>query len=253
MSRSRSPYGSYTDGQYGCRPVIIKSQTDTLYKHGSVSDRHHYPQNAYIKADSKLAIPGGTTRIYRSVSTGACPQRGTVEVMHRSGTRSRSSSRSPSFERGGTLETNPRISINSISGRYHEPQRAYMPADSMLAIPKSTAYLYRSASTGAGPECRTIQVIRRSNTRSRSSSRSRSRSGSPERGRTLESNRAIYHGHHHRPRSYSPRSRSRSMHAEVDVTRLGVNRPTYIKVSRDYLSPDTLDAYNLPWEWDLVS
>ncbi|KAL8970662.1 MAG: hypothetical protein Q9183_001410 [Haloplaca sp. 2 TL-2023] len=29
-----------------------------------------------------------------------------------------------------------------------------------------------------------------------------------------------------------------------------LNRPTYIKVHRKYLSPDTLDAYDLPWEWD---
>lgn len=32
-----------------------------------------------------------------------------------------------------------------------------------------------------------------------------------------------------------------------------LNRPTYIKVHRKYLSPDTLDAYDLPWEWDEVS
>ena len=30
-------------------------------------------------------------------------------------------------------------------------------------------------------------------------------------------------------------------------------RPTYIKVHRKHLSPDTLDAYDLPWEWDNVS
>jgi hypothetical protein len=27
-------------------------------------------------------------------------------------------------------------------------------------------------------------------------------------------------------------------------------RPTYIKVNKKYLLPETLDAYNLPWEWD---
>ncbi|KAL8835294.1 MAG: hypothetical protein Q9170_003380 [Blastenia crenularia] len=32
-----------------------------------------------------------------------------------------------------------------------------------------------------------------------------------------------------------------------------LNKPTYIKVHRKYLSPDTLDAYDLPWEWDDVS
>lgn len=32
-----------------------------------------------------------------------------------------------------------------------------------------------------------------------------------------------------------------------------LNRPTYIKVHRKHLSPDTLDAYDLPWEWDDVS
>ncbi|KAL8944102.1 MAG: hypothetical protein Q9216_000693 [Gyalolechia sp. 2 TL-2023] len=29
-----------------------------------------------------------------------------------------------------------------------------------------------------------------------------------------------------------------------------LNKTTYIKVHRKYLSPDTLDAYGLPWEWD---
>ncbi|KAL8682211.1 MAG: hypothetical protein Q9186_001749 [Xanthomendoza sp. 1 TL-2023] len=31
---------------------------------------------------------------------------------------------------------------------------------------------------------------------------------------------------------------------------VNLNRPTYIKVHRKHLSPDTLDAYELPWEWD---
>ncbi|KAL8771175.1 MAG: hypothetical protein Q9209_003346 [Squamulea sp. 1 TL-2023] len=31
---------------------------------------------------------------------------------------------------------------------------------------------------------------------------------------------------------------------------VNLNRTTYIKVHRKYLSPDTLDAYDLPWEWD---
>ena len=33
---------------------------------------------------------------------------------------------------------------------------------------------------------------------------------------------------------------------------VNLSRPTYIKVHRKYLSPDTLDAYQLPWEWDHV-
>ncbi len=32
-----------------------------------------------------------------------------------------------------------------------------------------------------------------------------------------------------------------------------LSRPTYIKVHRKHLSPDTLDEYDLPWEWDKVS
>lgn len=34
---------------------------------------------------------------------------------------------------------------------------------------------------------------------------------------------------------------------------IDMTRPTYIKVNRKYLSPDTLDHYQLPWEWDKVS
>ncbi|KAL8654959.1 MAG: hypothetical protein Q9226_003226 [Calogaya cf. arnoldii] len=31
---------------------------------------------------------------------------------------------------------------------------------------------------------------------------------------------------------------------------VNLNKPTYVKVHRKHLSPDTLDAYDLPWEWD---
>ena len=34
---------------------------------------------------------------------------------------------------------------------------------------------------------------------------------------------------------------------------LTLNRPTYIKVHRKHLDPETLDVYHLPWEWDDVS
>ncbi|KAL8992219.1 MAG: hypothetical protein Q9169_007271 [Polycauliona sp. 2 TL-2023] len=30
------------------------------------------------------------------------------------------------------------------------------------------------------------------------------------------------------------------------------SRPTYLKVHRKHLEPDTLDAYDLPWEWDYI-
>lgn len=32
-----------------------------------------------------------------------------------------------------------------------------------------------------------------------------------------------------------------------------LTRPTYIKVHRKHVSPETLDEYSLPWEWDEVS
>jgi len=34
---------------------------------------------------------------------------------------------------------------------------------------------------------------------------------------------------------------------------MDLTRPTYIKVNQKYLSPETLDVYQLPWEWDDVS
>ena len=34
---------------------------------------------------------------------------------------------------------------------------------------------------------------------------------------------------------------------------MDLTRPTYIKVHRKHLSPDTLDLYDLPWEWYDVS
>jgi hypothetical protein len=252
MSRSRSYYDSYSYDQCGNRTIKVKTHSDTLYTHGSISDRHHYPQPVYAEADGMLVVPKTTTHIYRSASTGASPHRGTVKVVYLSNTRSRSSSRSRSRspERGRTLDINRAISIGSTSNRHHDNQRAYVAADGMLAVSKSTEHIYRSASMGACPQRGTVKVIHRSNTRSRSSSRSRS----PARGRTLDINRPIliygdgksYHSHHHR-------SRSRKLQADINVTRLDVNRPTYVKINRKYLSPDTLDAYNLPWEWDLVS
>ena len=36
------------------------------------------------------------------------------------------------------------------------------------------------------------------------------------------------------------------------TTALVLNRPTYIKVHRKHLDPETLDVYQLPWEWDDV-
>lgn len=33
---------------------------------------------------------------------------------------------------------------------------------------------------------------------------------------------------------------------------MDLSRPTYIKVHRKHLSPETLDEYELPWEWDEV-
>ncbi|EXJ84696.1 hypothetical protein A1O3_05366 [Capronia epimyces CBS 606.96] len=38
--------------------------------------------------------------------------------------------------------------------------------------------------------------------------------------------------------------------AEQATLAIDLQRPTYIKVNRKYLHPDTLDAYGLPWEWD---
>ena len=43
-------------------------------------------------------------------------------------------------------------------------------------------------------------------------------------------------------------SKDRSIDRSIDRS-----RPTFIKVDRKYMSPETLDAYQLPWEWDAVS
>ena len=40
---------------------------------------------------------------------------------------------------------------------------------------------------------------------------------------------------------------------EEHSTVVALNRPTYIKVHRKYLDPETLDVYEMPWEWDDVS
>lgn len=68
------------------------------------------------------------------------------------------------------------------------------------------------------------------------------------------------HGHGHGPGAYSPHGPhaigahgGEIMTIENTVKVLDLKRPTFIKVHRKHLSPDTLDAYDLPWEWDDVS
>ena len=41
-------------------------------------------------------------------------------------------------------------------------------------------------------------------------------------------------------------------HTGSALVPLDLNRPTYIKINRKYIHPDTLDAFNLPWEFDRV-
>ena len=36
------------------------------------------------------------------------------------------------------------------------------------------------------------------------------------------------------------------------IGEIDLNRPTWIKVHQNHLSTDTLDFYDLPWEWDVV-
>lgn len=68
------------------------------------------------------------------------------------------------------------------------------------------------------------------------------------------------HGHGHGPppppSPHSPHAISHDnaiVHITEQTKVVDLNKPTYIKVHRKYLSPDTLDAYDLPWEWDDVS
>ena len=48
----------------------------------------------------------------------------------------------------------------------------------------------------------------------------------------------------------------RKKKAEVEkkaqnVMAINLSRPTWIKVKRKWLLPETLDHYYLPWEWDV--
>lgn len=67
------------------------------------------------------------------------------------------------------------------------------------------------------------------------------------------------HGVHSPHSPHSPHALSGGGHegaiaiVNEHVNVVNLNRPTYIKVHRKHLSPDTLDAYGLPWEWDDVS
>ena len=54
---------------------------------------------------------------------------------------------------------------------------------------------------------------------------------------------------------YSEDSIEKTLKGKADKGKkiMDLTRPTYIKVHRKHLSPDTLDIYDLPWEWDDVS
>ena len=224
---SRYHYDTHSGGQYNDRTIVAKTLNNTFYKEGSISHLHDYPQ-AYTVADDMLAIPESTTSIYRSTSTGACPQRGAVKVTYRRNSRSRSRSRSRnrSFERGRPLHTTPRVSIEPLSDCRHSTQRGYVAADNMLAIPESTTSIYRSASTGVCPHRGAIKIIHRSNAKIGSGSRSRSRS--TDRGRTFYANRPVLidHRHHHHSRSYISRSMTRTPQTGIKVMRVDLKAPT---------------------------
>ncbi|KAI4164775.1 MAG: hypothetical protein LQ342_001750 [Letrouitia transgressa] len=59
--------------------------------------------------------------------------------------------------------------------------------------------------------------------------------------------------HHHHRNSHSDNDGALVPVTKItDVKVMDLRRPTFIKVHRKHLSPETLDAYNLPWEWDDV-
>ncbi|KAL8694365.1 MAG: hypothetical protein Q9218_001002 [Villophora microphyllina] len=62
------------------------------------------------------------------------------------------------------------------------------------------------------------------------------------------------HGHGqpspHSPHALSGHHDNAIVKIEEHMKVVDLGRPTYIKVHRRHLSPDTLDAYGLPWEWD---
>ncbi|KAI4214613.1 MAG: hypothetical protein LQ351_003030 [Letrouitia transgressa] len=61
------------------------------------------------------------------------------------------------------------------------------------------------------------------------------------------------HHHHHHGSSHSEHDGALVPVTKItDVKVMDLRRPTFIKVHRKHLSPETLDAYDLPWEWDDV-
>ena len=62
------------------------------------------------------------------------------------------------------------------------------------------------------------------------------------------------HGHGHSPHAGHGHDGALVPVTTVnEVKVMDLSRPTYIKVHRKHLSPETLDVYNLPWEWDEVT
>ncbi|KAL9042155.1 MAG: hypothetical protein Q9180_000803 [Flavoplaca navasiana] len=67
-----------------------------------------------------------------------------------------------------------------------------------------------------------------------------------------EKKRKGSHGQHspHSPHALVGGHDGAMVHIQKEMNVVNLSRPTYLRVHRNYLSPDTLDAYDLPWEWD---
>lgn len=72
-----------------------------------------------------------------------------------------------------------------------------------------------------------------------------------------ENKRKGSHGGHSPHNPHSPHAlaghEGAMMPINLHTNVVNLSKPTYLKVHRKHLSPDTLDAYDLPWEWDEVS
>ncbi|KAL8672900.1 MAG: hypothetical protein Q9168_002654 [Polycauliona sp. 1 TL-2023] len=69
-----------------------------------------------------------------------------------------------------------------------------------------------------------------------------------------ENKRRGSHGGHSPHSPHSPHALGghdgAMVHIQETMNVVNLSKPTYLKVHRKHLSPDTLDAYGLPWEWD---
>ena len=272
----RSSYSS-SDDEYPTA-ILVKAKTSQS-RHGSASGAHHTRSSggSVHVAGDYLKLPGDTGR-HRSSSTGHAPQPQFVNVIQ-SGSRSPSPNRSRerrrphSYGRRSSSSSSEEIRYRDHH-RHHrgsrdrdidrqldrlklleekEDEREYekrLKHD--LEIKKAKELLEKQEREEKEKALREKYVAdwkrEEAEKKEKDKAKKEEEDAKFEERLKMEFLAAGY-SHEHIQRILIKRREKTVENSKA----IDLSRPTYIKVHRKWLSPDTLDHYDLPWEWDEVS